>query len=220
MMPSHSEIRETLQETGVVSILVIQEAEDALRVGEALIAGGLPAMEITFRTEAARDGIDRLVREFPEALVGAGTVLTVDNLVAARDAGAQFVVTPGLNPTIVEKAVDIRLPIFPGIMTPSDVERGLAFGLDTLKFFPAETAGGVGMLKALAGPYSHTGVRFIPTGGIHSANLMDYLAVPIALACGGTWIAPKNLVEARDWKSIEENARKAVEAISRIRNPK
>jgi 2-dehydro-3-deoxyphosphogluconate aldolase/(4S)-4-hydroxy-2-oxoglutarate aldolase len=219
-MPSHSEIRETLQETGVVSILVIQEAEDALRVGEALIAGGLPAMEITFRTEAARDGIDRLVREFPEALVGAGTVLTVDNLVAARDAGAQFVVTPGLNPTIVEKAVDIRLPIFPGIMTPSDVERGLAFGLDTLKFFPAETAGGVGMLKALAGPYSHTGVRFIPTGGIHSANLMDYLAVPIALACGGTWIAPKNLVEARDWKSIEENARKAVEAISRIRNPK
>jgi Entner-Doudoroff aldolase len=160
------------------------------------------------------------VREFPEALVGAGTVLTVDNLVAARDAGAQFVVTPGLNPTIVEKAVDIRLPIFPGIMTPSDVERGLAFGLDTLKFFPAETAGGVGMLKALAGPYSHTGVRFIPTGGIHSANLMDYLAVPIALACGGTWIAPKNLVEARDWKSIEENARKAVEAISRIRNPK
>ena len=219
-MPSHSEIRETLQETGVVSILVIQEAEDALRVGEALIAGGLPAMEITFRTEAARDGIDRLVREFPEALVGAGTVLTVDNLVAARDAGAQFVVTPGLNPTIVEKAVDIRLPIFPGIMTPSDVERGLAFGLDTLKFFPAETAGGVGMLKALAGPYSHTGVRFIPTGGIHSANLMDYLAVPIALACGGTWIAPKNLVEAREWKSIEENARKAVEAISRIRNPK
>lgn len=219
-MPSHSEIRETLQETGVVSILVIQEAEDALRVGEALIAGGLPAMEITFRTEAARDGIDRLVREFPEALVGAGTVLTVDNLVAARDAGAQFVVTPGLNPTIVEKAVDIRLPIFPGIMTPSDVERGLAFGLDTLKFFPAETAGGVGMLKALAGPYSHTGVRFIPTGGIHSANLMDYLAVPITLACGGTWIAPKNLVEARDWKSIEENARKAVEAISRIRNPK
>lgn len=219
-MPSHSEVREKLEETAVVSILVIQEAEEALKVAEALIAGGLPAMEITFRTEAARDGIDRLVREFPEALVGAGTILNVENLVAARDAGAQFVVTPGLNPTVVEKAIDIRLPIFPGVMTPSDVERGLAYGLDTLKFFPAETAGGVGMLKALAGPYSHTGVRFIPTGGVHGENLSEYLSLPITLACGGTWIAPKNLVAAGDWKAIEENARAAVEAIARIRGSK
>lgn len=216
-MPGHGEIRQKLEETGVVSILVLKDPEDALRVAEALLAGGLSAMEITFRTEAAREGIDRLAREFPDALVGAGTVLTVDNLVAARDAGAQFVVTPGLNSTIVEKAIDIRLPIFPGVMTPSDVERGLEFGLDTLKFFPAETVGGVGMLKALAGPYSHTGVRFIPTGGIHEGNLLDYLSIPITLACGGTWIAPKNLVDSRDWTTIRENARKAVEAISHFR---
>jgi 2-dehydro-3-deoxyphosphogluconate aldolase/(4S)-4-hydroxy-2-oxoglutarate aldolase len=216
-MPTGNEIRERLATMGVVSILVIDEVEQAVRVGEALVKAGLSAMEITFRTEAAAEGIDRLVREFPDALVGAGTVLNVETLVAARDAGAQFVVTPGFNPTVVGKAQEVGMPIYPGIMTPTDVEKGLSRGLDTLKFFPASVAGGIKMLEALAGPYRHTGVKFVPTGGINADNLLDYLALPVTLACGGTWIASKQRISAGDWKGIEETARKTLEQVASLR---
>jgi 2-dehydro-3-deoxyphosphogluconate aldolase/(4S)-4-hydroxy-2-oxoglutarate aldolase len=216
-MATQQEIRDRLGEMGVVSILVIENVEDALRVGEALSNAALSAMEITFRTEAAAEGIDKLVREFPEALVGAGTVLTVENLAAARDAGAQFVVTPGLNPTVVEKALEIGMPIYPGVMTPSDIEKGLSLGLEVLKYFPAGNAGGVPMLKALSGPYRHTGVQFIPTGGINGGNVIEYLSLPVVLACGGTWIAKSDLIKAKDWAGIERVARETVEAIRESR---
>jgi 2-dehydro-3-deoxyphosphogluconate aldolase/(4S)-4-hydroxy-2-oxoglutarate aldolase len=210
-------LREKLGKMGVVSILVVDTAEDALHAGEALLAAGMAAMEVTFRTAAAAEAIDLLVHKLPEAVVGAGTILTIENLVAARDAGAQFVVTPGLNPTVVAKAIEIGMPVYPGVMTPGDVERGLSFGLDTLKFFPAEQAGGVGMLKALSSPYSHTGVQFIPTGGVNEKNVGDYLSLPIVLACGGTWIAKGDLIKQKDWAGIERIARETAKAIAEKR---
>jgi len=210
-------IKQRLGNLGVVSILVIDDVEDALHVGEALMKGGLPSMEITFRTEAAAEGIRKLVKSFPEALVGAGTVLTTDNLLRAQDAGAQFVVTPGLSPLVVERAIEIGMPIFPGIMTPSDVERGLNYGLDVLKFFPAGEAGGAAMMKALSGPYAHTGVKFIPTGGVSSKNLGDYLSLPIVIACGGTWIASKDRIKNKDWEGIEATAKETVGIFKEVR---
>ncbi|MCA9431419.1 MAG: bifunctional 4-hydroxy-2-oxoglutarate aldolase/2-dehydro-3-deoxy-phosphogluconate aldolase, partial [Candidatus Omnitrophica bacterium] len=203
-------VKKRLGDLGVVSILVIDNVDEALHVGEALMKGGLPSMEITFRTEAAANGIRKLVNSFPDALVGAGTILTSDNLLRAQDSGAQFVVTPGLNPLVVEKAIEIGMPICPGVMTPSDVERGLSYGLDVLKFFPAGQAGGAPMMKALAGPYAHTGVQFIPTGGVNSDNLGDYLSLPTVIACGGTWIASKDRVKNGDWDGIEETAKQTV----------
>lgn len=212
-------LKDQLRGRGVVSILVVDRAEDALRVGEALLSAGMAAMEVTFRTTAAAEAIALLARSLPEALVGAGTILSVENLCAARDAGAQFVVSPGLNPQVVEKAIEIGMPIYPGVMTPGDVERGLSLGLDVLKFFPAEQAGGVGMLKALSGPYAHTGVQFIPTGGVNEMNLADYLKLPIVLACGGTWIAKSDLVKQGDWTGIERIARATAVAIAECRKP-
>lgn len=211
-------LQDQLARRAVVSILVVSRPEDALRVGEALLDAGLAAMEVTFRTEAAAEAIQLLVRRLPEALVGAGTVLDIRSLAAARDSGAQFVVTPGLNPAVVSKAVDIGMPIFPGVMTPGEIERGMMFGLDTLKFFPAEQAGGVSMLKALSGPYAHTGVKFIPTGGVSEKNLAEYLRLPIVLACGGTWIARKELIENRDWEGIKSIARETATLIREIRH--
>lgn len=216
MSDPHS-IKQRLGDLGVVSILVIEEVEEALHIGEALMKGGLPSMEITFRTEAAARGIQQLVRNFPEALVGAGTVLTEENLHRAQDSGAQFVVTPGLSPLVVERAIEIGMPIFPGVMTPSDVERGLSYGLDVLKFFPAAQAGGPEMMKALAGPYGHTGVRFVPTGGVSAKNLADYLSLPIVLACGGTWIASKERIKNSDWRGVEEAARESVALVEAAR---
>ncbi len=210
-------LKERIGDLGVVSILVIDDVDEALRVGEALMKGGLPSMEITFRTEAAFEGIRALVKNFPEALVGAGTILTDDNLLLAQDAGAQFVVTPGLSPLVVERAIEIGMPMYPGVMTPGDVERGLGYGLDILKFFPAGEAGGVGMMKALSGPYAHTGVQFIPTGGVNSNNLSDYLSLPIVLACGGTWIASKDRIKNGDWDGIEATAKETVEIVKTAR---
>ena len=216
-MTDSARIKNRLGELGVVSILVIDRVDDALHVGEALMKGGLPSMEITFRTDSAAEGIKKLVRTFPDALVGAGTVLSTDTLLAAQDAGAQFVVTPGLSPIVVERAIEIGMPICPGVMTPSDVERGLNYGLDVLKFFPAGEAGGPAMMKALSGPYAHTGVRFIPTGGVSSKNLAEYLSLPIVLACGGTWIASKDRIKNQDWEGIEATAKETVEIFKQAR---
>jgi 2-dehydro-3-deoxyphosphogluconate aldolase / (4S)-4-hydroxy-2-oxoglutarate aldolase len=212
-----SDLQQRLGDMGVVSILVVDKAEDALRVGEALLSAGMAGMEVTFRTAAAAEAIGLLAKKLPEATVGAGTVLNTGNLLAARDAGAQFVVTPGLNPTVVQKAIDIDLPIFPGVMTPGEVEKGLSFGLTALKFFPAEQAGGPAMMKALSGPYAHTGVKFIPTGGVNEQNLTAYLSLPIVLACGGTWIAKSDLVKKQDWTAITQIATETAAKIKELR---
>lgn len=186
----------------VVPVAVIDRVADAVPLAEALRRGGLDLIEVTFRTPAAADAIRAIRKAFPDMLVGAGTVLTEQQVESARDAGAAFAVAPGLNETTVRKALALKLPFVPGIMTPSEVERALALGCSLLKFFPAEPAGGVKMLKALAGPFGHTGVRFIPLGGVSPDNAASYLALPLVAAVGGTWIAEKKLVSAGRWDEI------------------
>jgi 2-dehydro-3-deoxyphosphogluconate aldolase/(4S)-4-hydroxy-2-oxoglutarate aldolase len=191
----------------VVPVIAIDDLAAAVPLADALLEGGLPIAEITFRTAAAADVIQRLSEERPELCVGAGTVLTEENVERAVKSGAKFGVAPGFNPDIIELAAENDWMFIPGVCTPSEIESALAFGTTVLKFFPAGAMGGVPMLKALSAPYSHTGVRFIPTGGVNEANLADYLALPTVLACGGTWIANKeDLAEGR-WNVIKERCR-------------
>lgn len=199
---------------GVVPVVAIESVESALPFADALIEGGLPVAEITFRTAAAPEVIAKLRAERPDVMVGAGTILTVENLRRAVDAGAVFGVAPGLNPKVVEEALKLGFPFAPGVMTPSDVELGLGLGLEVLKFFPAGAAGGPKYLKSLAAPYLHTGVRFIPTGGVSRENMGEYLAMSAVLAVGGTWIAKKDAIAAGEWDKIKANARAASEYVA------
>ena len=205
---------------GVVPVVAIEDAADALPLADALIAGGLPVAEITFRTAAGAEVISIISRERPEMLIGAGTVLTPEQAKRAKACGAQFAVAPGLNPDVVRAAFDQELDFFPGVMTPSDVECALSLGCRQLKFFPAGPAGGVPMLKALTAPYKHMGVKFMPTGGVTLENLADYLAVESVTAVGGTWIAATDAIRAGNWSGITERARAAAEVVRRVRgNP-
>lgn len=199
----------------VVPVVVLNRAEDACPLAEALLKGGLDVMEITFRTDAAQESIRRIAGEFPEILLGAGTVLTEEQAGRAGEAGAVFALAPGLNPAVVKAARAAGLTFAPGVMTPSEIEHALSLGCDLLKFFPAGAAGGVGMLKALAGPYAHTGVRFIPTGGINADNMRSYLDLPAVAAIGGSWMVDPKLIEAGDWQAITTRTR---EALKRARN--
>lgn len=202
---------------GVVPVIAMDSVDAAIPLADALIAGGLPVAEITFRTAAAADVIRKLAEERPALLVGAGTVLTEDNVRAAKDCGARFAVAPGLNPTTVAKARDVGLPFVPGVATPSDIEQGLALGCQLLKFFPAGNLGGPAMLKSLSGPYAHTGVRFVPTGGVNAANLADYLGLSVVAAVGGTWIAKTaDFAEGR-WREIQERCEAVCQAVARLR---
>ncbi|BCU78127.1 bifunctional 4-hydroxy-2-oxoglutarate aldolase/2-dehydro-3-deoxy-phosphogluconate aldolase [Luteolibacter sp. LG18] len=200
----------------IVPVIVLDDAASAEPLAEALLAGGLDIMEITFRTAAAEESIRRIANRFPEILVGAGTLLDADQVKRAKDAGAQFGLAPGLNPKTIEVAREVGLQFSAGVMTPSDVERALSEGCKLLKFFPAETAGGVPMLKALAGPYGHTGVKFIPTGGITSANLASYLKVPVVAAIGGSWFVDKALVAAGNWSEITRLTKEALAAAAEV----
>ncbi len=204
------EVYKKIGELKVVPVIAIEQAEAALPLADALIEGGLPVAEITFRTEAAADVILKLKKERPEMLIGAGTILTLENLRKAVDCGAAFGVAPGFNPRIVEESLKLNFPFAPGIMTPSDVEAALSFGLKVLKFFPAEAAGGTKFLKSLSAPYAHAGVKFIPTGGVNQQNLLDYLALEVVLAVGGTWIAKKDDIAAGNWEKIKQNCRNTV----------
>ncbi|NLG14996.1 MAG: bifunctional 4-hydroxy-2-oxoglutarate aldolase/2-dehydro-3-deoxy-phosphogluconate aldolase [Lentisphaerae bacterium] len=204
-----------LRKFGVVPVVAVDDVDNGLRLCEALLSGGLPVAEITFRTEAAADVIQAASKRFPELLLGAGTVLTADQVDRAIQAGARFAVAPGCNPVVVRAAQRQGLPFAPGVCTPSDVERALELKCKMLKFFPAEASGGVPMLKALIGPYGHTGIGFCPTGGVTIANMKDYLALPQVAFVGGTWIAKSDLVKKGDWEGIGELARQAVEAARR-----
>ena len=208
---------EKLRKHGVVPVIAVDTPEDGLRLCEALLKGGLPVAEITFRTAAAAETIKAASTHFPELILGAGTVLTTDQVKKAVDAGAKFAVAPGCNPRIIEAAQQAELFFAPGICTPSDIERALELGCKLLKFFPAEASGGVKMLKALIGPYGHTGVQFCPTGGVTTQNLADYLALPQVAFAGGTWIAAKDVIKAKDWAKIEQAARDAVAIVKTIR---
>jgi len=191
----------------VVPVIAIESPEAALSLADALIEGGLPIAEITFRTAAAAAVIHKMSQERPALLVGAGTILTLDNLRAAIDSGATFGVAPGCNPKIIEAAQKMNFPFVPGVCTPSDVESALSHGCKILKFFPAGAMGGLTMLKSLIAPYGHTGVQFMPTGGVSPENLGEYLATKGVIACGGTWIATKEDIAEAKWELVTARCR-------------
>lgn len=207
-----STINEQLQALKVIPVIAIDNAEDIIPLGKVLAENGLPAAEITFRSDAAVEAI-RLLREAqPDMLIGAGTVLNKEQAIAAKEAGATFVVSPGFNPNTVKACQEIGIDIVPGVNNPSAIEAALEMGLTTLKFFPAEASGGVNMVKALLAPYGD--VHIMPTGGVNQKNIKDYLAVPRVLACGGTWMVDKKLVEAGEWEELARLTREAVELVN------
>ena len=201
--------------TGIVPVVVLNNASDAEPLAEALINGGLPCAEVTFRTEAAEDSIKLMSKKFPEMFVGAGTVLTTEQVDRAIGAGAKFIVSPGFNPKVVEYCLKNNYPITPGIMTPTELEMALGFGLDVVKFFPAENAGGLKMIKAMSAPY--TMMKFMPTGGINAANVGDYLACDKILACGGSWMVKGDLVKEGNFAEIEKLTAEAAAIVKEIR---
>jgi len=193
----------------LVPVIAIDAVDDALPLADALTQGGLPLAEITFRTAAAAEVIALLTAQRPELLVGAGTVLNSASLDQAVSAGAAFGVAPGTNPDVVRAARERGLPFIPGVATPSDIEAALAQGASVLKFFPAEASGGAAMLRAMIGPYAHTGVKFMPTGGVTLDNLEAYLALDCVAAIGGTWLATKDDIAEKRWGRIAEKCREA-----------
>lgn len=186
----------------VVPVAVIDKLEDAVPLANALLAAGLDVIEVTFRTAAAPDAIRAITKTHPGMLVGAGTLLDVNQVRQAKEAGAKFGVAPGLNATVVQASVAAGLPFVPGVATASEVERALELGCKIQKLFPADVVGGVKLLKALAGPYGHTGVKFIPLGGVNAQNMAEYLALPNVAAIGGSWIVDKKLIAERKWNEI------------------
>ena len=198
----------------LLCITVVDRVEDAVPLAEALLAGGLNVMEITFRTAAAAESIQRIRQKVPQMAIGAGTLLSPEQVQQAIDVGAQFGVSPGLNELVLKAAQDRNLPFFPGVMTPTEMDRALNLGWKHLKFFPAEPAGGVAMLKALVGPFAHTGVKFVPTGGINAAKLPDYLAIPQVAAVGGSWMAERKLVAEKAWAKITALTAEAMKVIA------
>lgn len=202
------EVLKSIGEIGVVPVVRIEDAKDAVPLGEALLAGDLPLAEITFRTEAAEQAIKNISSALPDMLVGAGTVLTVEQVKKARAAGAKFIVSPGFNPQVVDYCLEQGIPVTPGVNSPTSIEMALERNLRVLKFFPAEASGGLAMLKAVAGPYG--GVSFIPTGGINTRNMQSYLASGLVHACGGSWMAKADMIAAGRFAEITRLAREAV----------
>jgi len=194
----------------VVPVIEINNAGDAVPLARALIAGGIDVIEVTFRTEAAAAAIAAIRKEVPDMLVGAGTVVTKDQVTRALDLGVAFGVAPGLNPDTIEAFTKAKVPFMPGIATASEIEGALATGCRMLKFFPAEASGGVAMLKALSGPYASLGVRFCPTGGVNPGNMLEYLSLPIVATIGGSWVATKQHIADGDWDGITARAAEAL----------
>ena len=210
-----SEMLKTIEGFGVVPVVVLNDAKDAAPLAKALCEGGLPCAEVTFRTEAAEESIRIMATEFPEMVIGAGTVLTIDQVDRAVGAGAKFIVSPGFDPEIVDYCISKNIPVLPGCITPSDVTQAVKRGLEVVKFFPAEQFGGVATIKALAAPF--TSVRFMPTGGISAKNLADYLGFKKIIACGGSWMVKGDLVAAGEFDKIKEMTAEAVALVKEIR---
>ena len=210
-----NEVLEKISKIGIVPVVVLDDAKDAKPLGQALMEGGLPCAEVTFRTEAAEESIRIMSQEFPDMLVGAGTVLTTEQVDRAVAAGAKFIVSPGINPKVVEYCVKKNIPITPGTCNPSNVETALEFGLDVVKFFPAEPAGGLNYIKAIAAPY--TGVSFMPTGGINSENVKEYLKYDRIIACGGSWMVKGDLIKSGNFEKIKELTAEAAAIVKEIR---
>ena len=211
-----NEVMREIGRIGIVPVVTIENAADAVPLGQALLDAELPCAEITFRTAAAADAIKSMSDVFPSMLVGAGTVLTVAQAAEAKAAGAKFIVTPGFDAAVVDWCLANDMPITPGVMTPTDINQALAKGLTLLKFFPAEVAGGIKALKAIGGPY--VGIKFIPTGGINANNLANYLNVPSVHACGGSFMVKKQLIADGQFDKIREMAQNAVAIVKSARS--
>lgn len=208
-------IFEQFSKIGIIPVVVLDDPKDAADLGKALCENGLPCAEVTFRTAAAEETIRVMSREFPDMLVGAGTVLTKEQVDRAINAGAKFIVSPGLNPKIVQYCLDRSIPITPGTQTPSEMEQALELGLKVVKFFPAEPAGGLNMIKAVAAPY--VDLKFMPTGGINAKNVRDYLAYNKIIACGGSWMVKKDLITGGKWDELGKLVREAADIVKEIR---
>lgn len=203
-----NEILTQFQKLGIIPVIKIDNAKDAVPLAKALCEGGLPVAEVTFRTAAAEEAIRLMTEAYPEMLVGAGTVLTTEQVDKAVGAGARFIVSPGLNPKIVQYCIDKKIPITPGTSSPTDIEQALEFGLEVVKFFPAEASGGIAKIKAMSAPYVN--MKFMPTGGINAKNLTSYLDFPKILACGGSWMVSDALINNGEFEKIKEMTREAV----------
>lgn len=204
-------VLETISKIGIVPVVKLDDAKDAAPLADALCKGGLPCAEVTFRTDAAAESIAIMTKAHPEMMVGAGTVLTTEQVDAAVASGAKFIVSPGLNPRIVKYCVDRNIPITPGTNTPSEIDTAMDFGLEVVKFFPAEQSGGLAKIKAMAAPYVN--MKFMPTGGINEKNLLSYLDFPKVIACGGSWMVPADLITKGEFDKIEALTRDAVKTM-------
>nr|WP_288732229.1 bifunctional 4-hydroxy-2-oxoglutarate aldolase/2-dehydro-3-deoxy-phosphogluconate aldolase [uncultured Anaerobutyricum sp.] len=210
-----NEVLEKLGQYGIVPVVVLNDSKDAAPLADALCDGGLSCAEVTFRTEAAADSIRIMTEKHPEMLVGAGTVLTTTQVDEAVKAGARFIVSPGLNPTVVKYCIEKNIPITPGVVTPSEMEQAIKLGLNLVKFFPAEPSGGLAMINAVAAPY--TMLKFMPTGGINPNNVKDYLNSDKIFACGGSWMVKGNLINDGNFDKIKELTKEAVNIVKEIR---
>lgn len=209
-------LEERFYDYAVVPVVVLNNADDAVPLADALIKGGLPCAEVTFRTDAAEESIRRICESFPDMLVGAGTVLTTKQVESAYKAGAKFIVSPGFDHEIIDYCISIGLPVLPGCITPSEIAQAVKRGLKVVKFFPAEQSGGVAMIKAMAAPYSM--VKFMPTGGISTKNLADYLSCDKILCCGGSWMAKEDLIRSGSFDKITDMTKEATALARSIRS--
>ena len=210
-----NKILKQIEETGIVPVVVLNDAKDAEPLAQALCDGGLPCAEVTFRTDAAEESIGIMTEKFPDMLIGAGTVLTTEQVDRAVAAGAEFIVSPGLNPKVVKYCVDKGILIIPGCANPSDVEQAIEYGLEAVKFFPAEQAGGLAYIKAIAAPY--VSMKFMPTGGINPDNVKAYLAYDRILACGGSWMVKSGFINAGEFDKIKAMVEEAGEIVKESR---
>ena len=211
-----STVTEKISTLGVVPVVVLEDAKDAAPLAKALVEGGLPCAEVTFRTDAAEESIKIMTSEYPDMFVGAGTVLTIEQVDRAVAAGAKFIVSPGFDPEIVDYCLSKEIPVFPGCITPSEVAQAVKGGLKVVKFFPAEQFGGVATIKAMAAPY--VGLKFMPTGGVSAKNLESYLSCDKIVACGGSWMVKGDLVKAGKFDEIKAMTEEAVKLVAEIRN--
>ncbi len=213
---STNNIFEQIRNKRIVATVVIDDVDNVLPMAETMYNAGMSCIELTLRTDCALKAIELISRKLPNILIGAGTVLTIEQLRQVKDAGAQFAVAPGLNPAVVEESLKIGLPFSPGVCTPSEIEQALGYGCKCLKFFPAEPLGGIKYLKCMAAPYMHTGISFIPLGGIGADNFIEYLKQDYIAAVGGSWLATRELIAAKNWARISELCTEAKSFLSRI----
>lgn len=204
-----------IEKTGVIPVVVINDVEDAEPLAQALCEGGLPCAEVTFRTAAAEESIRKMTDIYPDMLIGAGTVLTTEQVDRAVAAGAKFIVSPGFDPEVVDYCILKQIPVFPGCITPSEVAQAVKRGLKVVKFFPAAQFGGVSTIQALAAPY--VGLKFMPTGGVNAKNLADYLQCKSIIACGGSWMVKSDLIKAGEFEKIKDMTKEAVSLVNEIR---